>query len=94
MERPRNPFRTVLMRRQFEQVVECFDTKHSSLFTADGKPMRGSSFATQFWRGYFGEMERGRFDLESRRSAGYIYFRAGEEIRKVVGGVDLEAFRR
>jgi hypothetical protein len=77
----RNPFKIDYSRRNFDGVVKAYETKGRMLFYPDGSRCNGNSFAADFWRGYDG-INAKQWDTESRKMLGYVFFRAGQLVRK------------
>lgn len=81
----KNPFRQRLFRKQFDNLVACYDGFHRDLRRADGSRCRGNSIATHFWRGFdniAAGMRAPNWDRASKDSFAYVAFRAGQEIAK------------
>ena len=77
-----NPFRNPLSRKQFDQCLEMYETKHRNFFLPDGSPHRNNSFAAAFWAGYNG-LKTGLWDYSSNKAQiDYIFYRAGQEVKK------------
>jgi hypothetical protein len=80
-----NPFRTASKRRQFQMLVDGYARGAPALFNPDGSRNYGNSFIAHFWAGYDG-IDGGRFrpsDIGYRTSGSYVFYRAGQECRKV-----------
>ena len=84
-----NPFRQRLFRKQFDNLVACYDSFHRDLRPAADRRCRGNSIATHFWRG-FDNIATGlrapNWDRASKDSFAYVAFRAGQAIALRVGG--------
>lgn len=79
-----NPFRNPLKRKQFDSLLVAFENKNKILFTRDGLPNHGNSFAAHFWAGHDG-INGGRFrpnDPQYRAVPSYVFYRAGQECAK------------
>jgi hypothetical protein len=79
-----NPFRNREFRKQFDMLVHCYRENHRDLVRLPW-PHCGNGLASSFWRGYFGDIKRERWDASSRQSFAYAAFRAGEAVRKSEG---------
>lgn len=77
-----NPFRNQTHRRCFEAAVRLWEARHRDLFTPEGLEKRGNSFATSFWRGYH-HQGAGQWDQASRRTLGYVWWKAGQACKSV-----------
>lgn len=77
-----NPFRNPLSRKQFDQCLKMFETKHRNFFLRDGTPHCNNSFAAAFWAGYNG-FNTGLWDFTHHKAQiDYIFYRAGQEVKK------------
>jgi hypothetical protein len=82
-----NPFRNAVLRKQYDALVHLYAIKHRDLVRADGKPHRGNSWATNFWRGYEGKDDASRWDRASRQTPAWACWRAGHDIRKLENSI-------
>lgn len=73
----RNPFRKPEFARHFDELVQAHAAKHKNLFR-EGKPARGNSIATMFWRGY--ENAPINWDRASRDTYAYPAYKAGQAV--------------
>lgn len=85
----RNPFRNKILNRNFAACLECFDTRHKDLIATDWRDgrlyqHRGNAWAHHFWIGYNGTRDRDHY-RGSYDTPAYACWRAGYEIRKIVG---------
>ena len=83
-----NKFKDKTMREQYDVAVRIFNAKHRDLFYPDGSRCKGSSLAEMFWKGYEGVWQEangkpntGVWDRESRKTLGYAYWRAGQDMK-------------
>lgn len=80
-----NPFRDPDRRDKFDSIVKAWQMQHAMLFGPGGLPLRGNSVAEMFWRGYYDQKTGHEWDAASKQTLAYIWFRAGQAVRKQIG---------
>jgi hypothetical protein len=78
-----NRFRIPMLRRQYDQMLHCFRTRHHDLIYPSGARCRGNAAAGAFWRGYDNVMKP-NWDARSKQTPAYACFRAGQDARHLV----------
>lgn len=73
----RNPFKDKTLHDAFDGAVQGFETRHGTLFAADGQPHRLNGYASPFWRGYYGEV-----GMVAKGTLSHAMFRAGQACRR------------
>lgn len=74
----RNPFRLIILHKQFDAAVFAYMTKHRNLFGPNGtRP--GNAWSQAFWRGFDGVPRPKRDDLKD--TPAYACWRAGVMVR-------------
>jgi len=78
-----NRFKDKTLRREYDSMVQAFETKHSVLFHKDGTRTNGNSWAAGFWHGFDNDLPATRFPPGPNRTIlAYAHFRAGRDCAK------------
>jgi hypothetical protein len=79
----KNPFRRDDLRKQFDDVVRCYESQSKALFatTTSGRKVgrAGNSWAACFWAGYDGMTTGAR--VPTRNEISYPWYVAGKAVR-------------
>lgn len=78
-----NRFRNPMLRKQYDQMLSCFRTRHKDLIYPSGVRCRGNAAAGAFWRGYDG-LVNPYWDAVSKQTPAYACFRAGQDVKRFV----------
>lgn len=78
---------------QYDRLLAAFARKDKLLFNSDGTPHRRNSISGNFWAGFDG-IDGGLFrpnDPAYRKTASYVFYRAGADCRKNIEKVSKNA---
>ena len=88
-----NPFKDAKKRAQYQILMVAYASRNKFLFQTDGGRKVSNSFAANFWAGFDG-IDGGLFrpnDPAYRKTASYVFYRAGVDCRKNIEKVSKNA---